>query len=333
MISMSLNIHWLIPGTYADVNDITNSQLASIRMRVAVSGLAFLGSSNTQVTFGDQIAPSTNVVLVGKIGADCQNGRAAFWLKQLQQCKSQGTRVVIDYTDNHLQNKTSMTDFYSQAIALADACIASSTKNAENLSKHISMPCHVIEEPLEIPLTSPKETFSKPTKILWFGHATNVEYLSKFIIEKLQAKSDLCEVIALSNGPGLNHLSQVHSRMNFRLKLTEWSIENMQKAAFESDVIVIPSDPHDPKKMGASSNRLITSFALGLPVIASYIEAYLPYRTYFVDVSSEEMFEVIRNPADYVGMTKKAQELVLPQYSVQSIQQKWIEAIHLIASS
>jgi DNA helicase-2/ATP-dependent DNA helicase PcrA len=79
------------------------------------------------------------------------------------------------------------------------------------------------------------------------------------------------------------------------------------------DLIIIPSDPNDPKKAGVSSNRLITALALGLPTAACVMESYKEYDQYFTDIDSEKFIELIDNPDKFHNQVLEAQDKINPQ--------------------
>ena len=54
---------------------------------------------------------------------------------------------------------------------------------------------------------------------------------------------------------------------------SKWSLSNMRVTAKVSHYALIPSAKNDPRKSGVSPGRLLTSFALGLPVIS---RIYIP---------------------------------------------------------
>ena len=89
----STSVHWLIPGNYKSTEDLYKSNLASIRMR---AGLVGKHAHDIQVEFsaGDHINTKADIVVVGKIGGDCQNGRGNLWIKQLSEAKKQSKKII-----------------------------------------------------------------------------------------------------------------------------------------------------------------------------------------------------------------------------------------------
>jgi hypothetical protein len=86
---------------------------------------------------------------------------------------------------------------------------------------------------------------------------------------------------------------------------------------------LIPSDLNDPRKSGASSNRLITAFALGLPVSADLLESYAPFSSYFHNIRKEPLSIFFKNFALYLEKVGIAQGTIIPMFSEGVIAQKW----------
>lgn len=59
------HIHWLLPGSFNDIQTVKNHILASIRLRTYVSTL---NSKNFTFTFGENMPIETDVLVIGKIG-------------------------------------------------------------------------------------------------------------------------------------------------------------------------------------------------------------------------------------------------------------------------
>jgi len=144
--------------------------------------------------------------------------------------------------------------------------------------------------------------------LLWFGHATNTSYLVNYLQNNLLCDAGF-RLITLSNGPGLEMLAshQQRLRSSIKLDLAEWSLQNMINASLVCHGCLIPSDLNDSRKAGASSNRLITAFALGLPVSADILESYAPFSDCFHNIRDTPLSEFIKQLASY------AKKLSLPK--------------------
>lgn len=321
----STSVHWLIPGNYKSTEDLYKSNLASIRMR---AGLVGKHAHDIKVEFsaGDQINTKADIVVVGKIGGDCQNGRDNLWIRQLSEAKKQSKKIILDYTDHHLESiNTPMGIFYKNILPLIDKSVVSSTRISKLLKLFFNKEITVIEDPIEIQVTQPKNVIpSGEITFLWFGHATNISYLLSYLHNDF-----LCDLnfrlIILSNGPGLEMLALHQNRLpsTIRLDLADWSLQNMINASKASQCCLIPSDLNDSRKSGASSNRLITAFALGLPVTADVLESYSPFSDYFHDIRETPLSVFIKQHALYVKKVEIAQKTVVPMFSQETLSQKW----------
>ena len=319
-----MKIHWLIPGIYHSQNELRQSNVASTRMRVAVSIDAMMASGLNSVTCGDNISKDTEVIFVGKIGGDCNNGRAKHWLKQINEFKNRHAKVVVDFTDNHAGYDLNMSGFYRFTLPIADAITVSSQTLANQLNSNLSAKLTIIDEPIEFLPLKIRSAFVNPPTLLWFGHATNLKYFLSF----LQAKKHLIEglnVLVLSNPEGLEFIRQSEFFKRFNLDLFIWSVDEMIKAARIADISVLPGDPSDLRKSGVSANRLITSLALGLPTAANLMHSYCPYSEYFVDIQSSTFSEMLGHPGFFAGKTLKAQNELIPFFSPEAIRRKWID--------
>jgi len=317
-----MKIHWLIPGNYRNISELRSSNLASIRMRVAVSIDAILAAGWDSVTCGDNIPDNTGTILIGKIGGDCNNGRAKHWSAQINEFKKREAKIIIDFTDNHLGYETNMTNFYKTAVVSADALTASSKHLASILYNHSSAPVTVIDEPIEFLPLKVRPTLQQLPSLLWFGHASNSKYFLDFL-QMHRALLSKAKIIALSNPEGLELIRRSDLKNQLNLHLVNWSVEEMIKSAQLVDICIIPSDLNDPRKAGASANRLITSLALGLPTAANLVDSYCQFTEYFVDIQSPTFPEMLDNPRAFLAKTQKAQDELIPLFTVEAIRRQW----------
>jgi hypothetical protein len=321
-----MKIHWLIPGNFKSIDDISKSNMASIRMR---AGLVkkYASDFQIQLTLGDQVNLNADIIIVGKIGMDCRNGRDNLWFRYLSEAHNKSKRIIIDYTDNHLEFINSPVYlFYKNILPLTDKAVVPSCSMSILLSKFFAKEIIVIEDPLEIESVPPKMPPSlNQLSLLWFGHASNISYLIQYLRNHL-----LCDVAVklnfLSNNQGIELLlSHKHLlNTNNELNISEWTLQNMINAAKISDACLIPSDLNDPLKSGVSSNRLITAFALGLPVTADLLESYAPFSDYFHNIREEPLSLFIKQLNLYIKKCKLAQANIVGNFSNEVIAKKWL---------
>jgi len=101
----------------------------------------------------------------------------------------------------------------------------------------------------------------------------------------------------------------------------------MVAVASISDVCWIPTGLHSKRKSGASSNRLLTALALGLPVAADELESYLPFRKYFASLRTPEFSIFMHAPDAYFEQVSEAQALIAQHYTQDAIGRQWLSAL------
>jgi len=322
------SVHWLIPVHSSSYLAISDASLASIRLR-AFPCMEALRETGVTFTFGEQISHGAQVVVIGKIGANDIHSRSKDWLAQLTVAKSRGAVVYLDYSDHHLGIHSPMTIFYQPAVNLADCCIVPSGYMAKLLRSSYNGPIVIIEDSIEIsPQVVKSKLVSNSPTALWFGHSSNIEFLIQFI-NSSQFLLSGCNLIVLSNESGLNilHSSQLKMRNSQQIELGLWSVDMMLQAARASDFCIIPSNLSNPKKLGASSNRLITSLALGLPTAADCLPSYQEFSDYFVDIRSSIFDKLLTNPLDFSEKTISAQSSIVNRFSSHKIASDWLRLL------
>jgi hypothetical protein len=314
-------IHWLVPYDNPSLDTILNSNLASIRLRLG----CLLRQKNYEVTFGNNIPNSPYALVIGKIGATNNSLRENLWLNQIAQQKKIGAKIILDYTDDHLSFESPMTSFYERSLPYLNAAITSSLFLADKLRQKIKCFTEIIPDAIEVPIFKPKIKENVSKNVFWFGHASNINYLIKFISKWRNLKQKMTLFI-LTNEQGIVIFNQTKFNIdkNLSIQLGLWSIQAMINTSNFCDLIIIPSDPSDPKKAGVSSNRLITALALGLPTAACIMESYKEYDQYFTDIDSEKFIELIDNPDKFHNQVLEAQDKIIPQFTQEAIGQKWI---------
>ncbi len=320
-----MHVHWLIPGHYSSLQQIEQSNLASIRMRAGLT-LRHAHAMGVAFSAGDTITSDADLVIIGKIGTDCRNGRSEYWLAQLARFKEASGSIALDYTDHHLGIEGSkMKDFYRDALPLVDRAIVPSDHMGRLLTPHFGRSITVIEDPLEVPVIPVREVpANTPYTLLWFGHDTNISYLVRYLENHALCDAN-SRLIVLSNAVGLKMLSSKSLNLHCRLgvQMAEWSLETMLEAASLCQGCIIPSDTADPRKSGASSNRLITALALGLPTLAQALPSYIPFASFFENIEQVTLSSFLQRLAPLSAEVVRAQETVIPQFRQDVVAGKW----------
>ena len=333
-MTKDLRLHWLTPFS-GKLSDLESVNLASVRLRAAVA-LRAAERADWHYSFGPQIdlkPRATDLCLVvGKLGSNDVERLASVWLENLAQAKKRapGCRIVVDYTDHHLGAETELSDFYRALLPLADAVIVSSSALALQLQPHFCGPVFVVPDALEVPITPPVRHKHAPPRALWFGHGTNLIYLAQALAPiGRQLQGAPLELRVLSNRPALEQFKRALTAIpeGIALKAGDWSLAAMQAHAAECDFCLLPSDPYDTRKMGVSSNRLLTALAMGLPVSASPLASYKEFSELFLDLEAGGLSELARAPDRFHDMVTRAQQTVLNDYLAPSMQKHWIDCL------
>ena len=318
-------IHWLVPYQFIHNQDISNINMASIRLRAGLFNLRSF--NNFTVSFNEHISEIDEIdyLFVGKI-ADNRKDLFKTWTEIISLHRDNDKKIFFDYTDHHFSIDTLAGQLYRESIKPNDQIITSSEKLKNNLAANFKN-ITIIEDPIEIEIQKVKK--NKDSSFLFFGHHTNLKYLfnlinnwhskipSNLIIQT--SKEGMYEIRNLSR-----HISKP---LNLNIQFQLWSIKNMLKASLNVSGVIIPGDINDERKNGVSHNRIITAFALGLPVAATRYESYLEFDHQFVDIDDRNEFEnFLTNPSLYSSRVEMAQKKV-KTYTQENIAKKWLNLI------
>ncbi len=320
----SKKVQWLISSRDASLTDLASSNLASIRLRSVVSMRASLDRSVT-TTADSATDPDTEILVVGKIDAVTDVNRPARWLSYIQQAKARDCKIILDYTDHHIDGKPVMRAFYLEALSYADHVTTSSPKLAKNLSATWKGGVTVIEDPIEISFIPPKKERTPQLTALWFGHASNLQYLFDFIKSGWKLSKPL-RLIVMTNFFDQKTFDQQmqDAPKNLEMVVVPWSLHDMQTVAGICDFCIIPAGMSDPRKNGVSSNRLLTALAMGLPTAADKVDSYLSLSAYFIDIRSTDLEQFIISPHKNCEQVKQAQLAISKTHTIEAIGHQWL---------
>jgi len=319
------HIHWLVPYKIKDPIEISNVNLASIRLRSSIFNLSKF--NEYKITINESIDDITNIdyLFVGKFAGNREDLLNS-WLRIINLQRDAGKKLYFDYTDHHLCLDSVAGKFYKKALQPDDHIITSSRK-LKNLLLPKYKNLSIIEDPIEIEIQKVKR--SRESSFLFFGHHTNLKYLFKLINNwNTEIETNL---IILTTELGIDEIKNqsryIAKPPNLNIKFQLWSLKNMLKASENVSGIIIPGDIHDERKNGVSHNRLITSFALGLPVAATKYDSYLEFDNQFADIDNKTEFEnFLSKPFLYSSRVEMAQKKV-ESYTRDKISQKWLDLI------
>lgn len=319
-----------------NIDEVLTAELASSRLRAGICINSYFKNDYlvSPLNLSDGFIP--DLVFMGKYVPDSGTGkyihdggvRYKIWKDLIKKVKDQGSKFIVDYTDNHLSQSTVVGDFYKDIVSYADGFVVPSVKMNQNLLQYVKKPTWIIPEPFEVVINQPKTKLvaKDELQILWFGHNSNLQYLYNFIEKKL-VLAPKYHLVVLSDLIDENSFKSAiaKGRSDCRYSYAKWSLELMQKVSLGMDLCVIPGDANDPKKNGVSSGRLISAIAMGLPTIAEPLPSYLPYADFFLRADDfDQLKMVLNNPLILSDKTIMGQQQVLPSYSMEYVGQLWL---------
>ena len=317
------------------IDSLQNSQLASARLRTSVAAEA-AQILNCQLSLSDgQSNKYTDLIVVGKITIS-DDKRPERWLQRIIKSKASGTKIIIDYTDHHIERNTVSGDFYRKSINYADAIVCSSEQLKNLITKYFKGSIFIIEEPVDVSIIPPKEKNNPIKNILWFGHASNLPYLFDCLLNTFTSNIH-ARLNIVTNSYAIpkqySNLLCVDATKNIEINLVSWSTNNLIQVANISDFCILPTGYKDSKKAGASSNRLITALALGMPVLSDHLISYQKFKGYFETLNSDNLFKFTSEPVYDFQKIIKFQELVAPDYTKKNLMHCWSLFLNDILSS
>ena len=326
------SVHWLVAldpiwdfNPHPPIETISLSDLASTRLRLGT----LLKSNNLkqlEVTFGSAIKNNPAMIMIGKPSFLAGDILEDLWLSQIIKNKTNGSKIILDYTDDHLNDISSTSNFYYQYLPYIDAAVTSSLYLKKALRKHFQGHIEIITDPIEVPISKPHCKTNETVNILWFGHASNIDYLKDIVSQWKDLKTKLIlNILTNEDGMIIFKKNQPSIPKNLSINIMRWSRDAMINTAKFCNLCIIPSNPNDLKKAGVSSNRLITALALGLPTAADNLNSYNEFKDYFIDIRSEAFDLLLNHPNNYNHLVTKAQQRIIPNFTQDKIGLEWVK--------
>src|SRR6185436_10020953 len=179
-------------------------------------------------------------------------------LELMASLRSCGVRVIADFCDDHFSHPVLGPPYRALANS-ADALVASTEGLAEVLRGQAPAPVSVVTDPVEGERGTPRASGRRPPRLLWFGHPSNLDTLDFGLTQLAAPAQELA--LTLMTAPGFGAES-----MGFRFR--PWSVVALFEELRECDAVIIPSNPHDPRKAVKSPNRFTEALWAGRFVIA-----------------------------------------------------------------
>jgi len=336
---VKMKITWITFDHLTKKNSKLYSKQASIRYRVIIPA-AELKAQNYQTkiitvdknTNIQSIIPSlkkTDIIIFSKSFTSLNESLA-------MTAKAMGIKVIFDICDNHFEHPQSGPHYHTM-VNLADQIVVNTKQMAEIVEIKTNKKSIVITDPYEgqrnVPCLNVKDN---RLKLLWFGHAANIDSLPAMIplLLPLSQQKNLELHIVTAADRGVEQVcvafNQQHGQQ-FNLRFSEWSLHTLFQALQKTDIVVIPSLMNHTKIV-KSPNRLVESLWAGRFVVAQPIPSYQEFSQWaYVDQDMVTGIQwAIQNPALVIQRIAQAQDYIAQNFSPALIGQQWIQAINSV---
>jgi glycosyltransferase involved in cell wall biosynthesis len=322
---------------------------ARYRMTIPAAALARLACDSKVTHFGVQANRRTllqrfdgaDAVILGKLPRSTKFERmAAEALDLVAQLASRGTRIIADFSDDHFADPF-MGSFYRSLANSVDAVVASTSGLADVVREVTGVPVFVVTDPVEGVRGEPRVRDGKEAarrgslRLLWYGHHSNLDTLSLGLpqVEEFAAAVPVSLTLISTADTGGEHLALEATRAwrsgGSECIFRPWSMNAVQTALRECDAVIIPSNPHDPRKIVKSPNRFTEAAWAGRFVVAHPLPAYDALAGFgWVGESLAEGLKWLEDhPQEALDRIRAGQAVIAERYTPAAIAMLWKNAI------
>jgi len=295
------------------------SDVASVRYRITLpaqairdSKVTYVGPGANRRTLLERFAGADTVVF-GKL-FDAAMAQPA--LELAAALRKRGIKVIVDYSDDHFLHPV-LGPVYRALAAAADAVVASTPGLAEVLRAHTPMPVSVVTDPVEGERGEPRAGIARPPpRLLWFGHPLNLDTLPFGLAQLAERRLHFALTVLTAPGAGAEALGH---------RFRPWSTAALFEELRECDAVIIPSNPHDPRKAVKSPNRFTEALWAGRFVVAHPLPAYEPLGAYgwVGEDLGEGLAWLLENFGEAAERIRAGQDTVARQFSPEAIGSAW----------
>ena len=311
--------------------------LASVRLRVAVAALEWKRCGNENVFWDPGAAgagqradwPSAKICVVPKFFYDVP---LRPWLDACLAARSHGCRLVVDICDYPFTKPPPVPEFYSAVLRACDAVVVNSERMGELMSPHTTRRPLLIEDAILGTMSEPAFAPGARAELLWFGHSSNLLYLEARLEDLVRfATRKRCRLTVMAeDGIGVREWTEdirTPRAPGFETRFIPWSLEAMPIALRECDLVMLPSDPSDALKAGASANRLAEALNAGRFPVTSRLPSYLPFsEAAWMGQDLVKGIEwALANPGEVLARIRRGQAMVAERFAADAVGRRWRE--------
>ena len=314
---------------------ILGCHLASVRLRAAVAALEWKRCGNENVFWDPGAAgagqradwPSAKICVVPKFFYDVP---LRPWLDACLAARSHGCRLVVDICDYPFKKPPPVPEFYSEVLRVCDAVVVNSERMGELMSPHTVRRPLLVEDAILGTMSEPAFAPGARAELLWFGHSSNLLYLEARLEDLVRfATRKRCRLTVMAeDGIGVREWTEdirTPRAPGFETRFIPWSLEAMPIALRECDLVMLPSDPSDALKAGASANRIAEALNAGRFPVASRLPSYLPFsEAAWVGQDLVQGIEwTLANPNEVLARIRRGQALVTERFAADAAGHRW----------
>jgi hypothetical protein len=318
---------------------LLSCDLASVRLRAAVAALEWRRSGNENV-FCDPAATGGSGRLDWKTAQVCVVAKYLHdlplqpWLDACRAAKRNGCGLVIDICDNPFTKPPPVPTFYSEALRACDAVVVNSQRMGELMAAHAAHHPLIIEDAILGSMRTPEFAPADRVELLWFGHRINLPYLEERLADLLRfsARRRVRLTVVTQDDSGAREWTEGIQSLRvagFVARFVPWSLESLRTALRQCDIVLIPSDPSDPLKAGASANRIAEALNAGRFPVASPIPSYLAFRdaAWLGQDLVAGITWALANRPEVLARIRRGQALIRERLAADQVGRQWRELL------
>lgn len=356
-----MKIMWLVDEVHGDWTQGYASRRASNRYRAVIPAqeLRRLGHDvqlEPMASWGgsasEQAAP--DLVVVSKQFGWNNPARyeqiASRIVQQLRAVANQGSRIVVDFCDDHFEQPLLGPSWRTLA-SMAHVCVAGSNELRETVQAHTGAPVVVVGDPISSPLQTPRvfrpqsrvqsavqgwlggKRALQRLRLVWFGNHSNVAPLFDWAqqLAPFAEKQPWWLTVVTTATPEIERsVARFNATHGVRaaMELVAWDETAQWEAVATSDLVLIPADISSAAKRVKTGNRMTDALHMGRFVIASPVPAYGPFSA-FATLTEDPVAAVeayLDNPAAILRRISEGQRAAVEHASPMRIAAEWLGA-------
>lgn len=335
------------------------SDFASVRYRLLLpaaelecrgwdSRVTYIGSQANRRTLLARFA-GADAVILGKFAAPPEQLSSAFerLMDLVQALRAEGVKILSDFCDDHFAD-ANLGPVHRSLLHGSDGAVASTPGLAKVLREQGHSSVSVITDPVE---GQQKETGVRdfgtrpasaedPLRLLWYGHFSNLDTLIGAVpqLERfLGARPVMLTMISAGTAA-----KQLAIQLNLAwdhggsgCRFIPWTPDAVFNELANCDAVVVPSNPHDPRKAIKSPNRFTEAIWAGRFVVAHPLPAYEDLAEY--GWLGEDFCDGLiwhgANPVESAERIRRGQAWIRERFTPSAVAESWSVTIRRLFSA